>query len=191
MIAWPKRELLLVYLLWGGCGASVVAALAVVAAPTGGGVNRIYGVAIPFAIAAASCAALALSRALDRVLSLLLYGLAALALTYGLLSLASLPLRLAVLGTCPSRPAVCPPGFEPGMTGGETIGVEAGITLGIIALLLAVAAMEVRYQPRLRIFGRSTAAGPRDVAPSAPPEMKASAIVKPKPAAPEPDEVTR
>jgi hypothetical protein len=88
-------------------------------------------------------------------------------------------LRLTVLGTCPPAPAVCPSGFEPEMTGGETLGVEVGITLAILALLLAVAAMEVRYQPRLRLFGRST---PRTEAPAAPPEMKASAIVK-KPAA--------
>lgn len=178
-MSWPKRDRLLSYLLWGGCGASVLAAVAVVALPLGG-VNRIYGVAIPFALAAAACAALALAAHIDRVLSLLLYGLSALALTYSLMSLASLPLRLTVLGTCPPAPVVCPPGFEPDMTGGETLGVEIGIALGIVALLLTVAAMEVRYQPRLRLFGRARTA-PGYEPPVAPPEMKASAIVK-KPA---------
>lgn len=167
------------YLLWGACGLSILAALAVVLLPLGGTANRIYGVAIAFGLAAAAVAALALAAQIDRVLSLILYGLTALALTYGLMSLASLPLRLAVLGTCPPAPAACPSGFEPEMTGGETLGVEAGITLAILALLLAVAAMEVRYQPRLRLFGRSPVRGEPA---AAPPEMKASAIVK-KPAA--------
>jgi len=106
----------------------------------------------------------------------------ALALTYGLMSLGSLPLRLTVLGTCPQAPRACPPGFEPPMTSGENLAVEAGITLGVIALLAVVTAMELRYQPRLRLFGRGPSAqGPRPEAPAPPPEMKASAIVK-KPA---------
>lgn len=176
-----KRDRLLAYLLWSGCGASLLAGIAVGALPIGGGVNRIYGVAIPFALAAAACAALALAAHIDRVLSLLLYGVTALALTYGLMSLASLPLRLSVLGTCPAAPARCPTGFEPAMTVGETLGVDIGIALGILALLITVAAMEVRYQPRLRLFGRQALAA-RAEAPATPPEMKASAIVK-KPAA--------
>ena len=179
---WPPRERLLAYLLWGACGTAVLGGIAAIALPLGGGVNRIGGVAIPFAIAAAAVAALAYWKSLERWLSLVLYGLTALALTYGLMSLASLPLRLTVLGTCPSAPAACPPGFEPSMTGGETLGVEAGIVLGLAALLLAVAAMEVRYRPRLRIIGRAPAnRQAAEEAPAPPPEMKASAIVK-KPA---------
>ncbi len=174
---WPPRDRLLSYLLWAACGCSVAGAVAALALPLGSGHNRIAGVAIPFAIAAAATAALALLPNLERWLSLVLYGLTALALTYALMSLASLPLRLTVLGTCPDPPAVCPPGFEPGITAGETFGVEAGIFLGLVALLVAVAAMEVRYRPRLRIIGRSPQQQPVD-APSPPPEMRASAIVK-------------
>lgn len=171
----------MVYLLWGACALSVVAAFAVILFPLGGGLNRIYGVAAAFAIAAGAAAALALAAGIDRVLSLVLYGVTALALTYGLMSLASLPLRLAVIGTCPSAPLGCPVGFEPPMTGGETLGVEAGVALAILALLAALAAMELRYQPRLRIFGRTQARRETSVAPAPPPEMKPSAIVK-KPA---------
>lgn len=175
VIKWPPRERLMTWLLWGACGLSVASALAAVALPISGGVNRVGGTAIAFLIAAAATATLALGLAVERWVSLVLYGLTALALTYALMSLASLPLRLAVLGTCPVAPAPCPAGFEPSMTGGETLAVEAGITLGLIALLALVAAMELRYQPRLRLFGRSR---PPAVAPSAPPEMRPSAIVK-------------
>ena len=64
------------------------------------------------------------------------------------------------------------------MTGGETLGAEAGIALGLAALLLGVAAMEVRYRPRLRIIGRAPAQGQAAEAPAPPPQMKPSAIVK-------------
>jgi hypothetical protein len=174
-VKWPPRERLLIYLLWAVCGCAVAGALAAVALPLGGAVNRIAGVAIPFGIAAAAAAALALSPSLERWLSLVLYGLAALALTYSLMSLASLPLRLTVLGTCPPSPSACPTGFEPAITGGEMLGVEAGIVLGLVGLLIAVAAMEVRYRPRLRIIGRAPI--PSE-APAPPPEMMPSAIVK-------------
>ena len=186
VIRWPKRERLLLYLLWSACGLAAVGALAVVVLPLGGGVNRVGGVAIALAVAAAAAAALALVPALDRVLSLVLYGVAALALTYGVMSLASLPLRLAVLGNCPPAPQACPPGFEPAMTGGETLAVEAGITLGVLALLVIVAAMEVRYRPRLRVIGRAPRHQP-EAAPAPPPEMRPSAIVK-KPATSVPDD---
>src|SRR5436305_5379400 len=122
VIRWPPRERLLVYLLWSTCGLSAVGAAAVLALPVGGGVNRIGGVAIAMAVAAAATAALALVPALERALSLVLYGVAALALTYGLMSLASLPLRLAVIGNCPPAPQACPPGFEPAMPGRQTVG---------------------------------------------------------------------
>jgi hypothetical protein len=162
----PPRERLLAYLLWSACGLSAAGAVAVIAFPLAGGVNRVAGVAI--------------------VLALVLYGVAALALTYSLMSLASLPLRLAVIGSCPPAPQACPPGFEPSMTGGETLGVEGGIVLGVLALLVVVTAMEVRFRPRLRIIGRAPALR-HEPAPPPPPEMKPSAIVK-KPASTVPDD---
>jgi len=181
VVKWPPtRERLLTYLLWSACGLSAAAAVAVVALPLGGGVNRIAGVGIALALAAAAAATLALVPTLERALSLILYGVAALALTYSLMSLASLPLRLTVIGSCPPAPEACPPGFERAITGGEMLGVEAGITLGILALLVVVTAMEVRYRPRLRIIGRAPQRS-AEPAPAPPPEMKASAIVK-KPA---------
>ena len=186
VIRWPPRERLLAYLLWSVSGLAALGAVVVIALPLGGGVNRIAGVAVALAVAAAAAATLALAPALERVLSLVLYGVAALALTYGVMSLASLPLRLAVIGNCPPAPQACPPGFEPAMTGGETLGVEAGITLGVLALLAVVAAMEVRYRPRLRIIGRTPRHQPAEVA-APPPEMRPSAIVK-KPAKTVPDD---
>ncbi len=186
VIQWPPRERLLAYLLWSACGLSAVGAVAVLALPLGGGVNRIAGVAIALAVAAAAAATLALVPGLERVLSLVLYGVAALALTYSWMSLASLPLRLAVIGNCPPAPQACPLGFEPAMTGGETLGVEAGIALAVLAVLAIVCAMEVRYRPRLRIIGRAPQRQ-SEPAGAPPPEMRPSAIVK-KPVKTVPDD---
>jgi hypothetical protein len=180
VIAWPARERLLVYLQWAACALAVVAAAAALLLPLGSGHNRLTGAVAPFAAAGAACAALALWPKLDRVLSLFLYGVALIALTYGLMVVGSLPLRLTVIGTCPAGSLPCPPGFEPDMTGGETLGMEVALALGILALLAAVAAMEVRYRPRLRIIGRGTGQQPAQAAP--PPEMRPSAIPK-RPAA--------
>jgi hypothetical protein len=157
---------------------AAAAAVAVLVLPTSSGHNRLTGAVLPFLFAAGVFAALGLFRNLDRVLSLVLYAVAVVAITYGLMVVGSLPLRLTVIGTCAPGPLACPPGFEPDMTGGETLGLESALTLGILGLLLAVAAMEVRYRPRLRIIGRS--AGPAAQA-APPPEMKPSAIPK-KPA---------
>jgi hypothetical protein len=62
------------------------------------------------------------------------------------------------------------------MTGGENVALPAVIALGVIALLLAVLALELQYQPRLRLFGRSRQPAYPVQAP--PPEMKPSAIVR-------------
>jgi hypothetical protein len=175
VIPWPPRERLLSWLFWSACGLAVVGGLAAVVLPRGGE-NRIGEVALPFGLAAAALAALALGwRLLDRWLVLILYAVAALALTYGLMMVASVPLRLAVLGTCPSAPRACPVGFEQPMTGGENLALQFAIALGVVALLVAVAALEVQFQPRLRIFGRSPQV---DVAPAPPPVMRPSAIVQ-------------
>lgn len=176
---WPARERLLLYLQWAACGLTAAAGAAAVLLPLGGGEDRLAGAAVPFALAAVACAALALLPNLDRVLSLVLYGVTVIAQTYGLMVVGSLPLRLTVVGTCPAGPLPCPPGFEPDMTARETLGLEVALTLGILGLLAAVAAMEVRYRPRLRIIGRSRA----QQAPQGarPPEMRPSAIPK-KPA---------
>lgn len=175
-----SRERLLAYLLWATCGLAVLAAAVVLVLPLGGGVNRLSAAALPFLVAAAAAAVLAYWTQVERWLSLVLYAVGILGLTYGLMVVGSLPLRLTVLGTCPAPPLACPTGFEPAMTGRETLALDFAVALGVIGLLCAVAAMETRYRPRLRIIGRSPGARTPEAA-SPPPEMKPSAIPK-KPA---------
>jgi hypothetical protein len=177
VIAMPQRERLLQWLFWTGCGLAVVGGIAALAIPHGG-VNRIGPVAVPFALGAAALAILGLGRQLDRWLVLVLYAVPALALTYGLMMVASVPLRLAVLGTCPAAPAVCPVGFEPVMTGGENLALQIAVGFGVAALVVTVTALEVQFRPRLRLFKAS----PAPAAPPPPPVMKPSAIVRKPPA---------
>lgn len=172
----PPRERLLQWLFWAGCGLAVLGGIAALAIPHGG-VNRIGPVAIPFALAAAALVVLGLGLQLDRWLLLVLYAVPALALTYGLMMVASVPLRLAVLGTCPPAPATCPVGFEPPMTGAENLALQLAIGLGAAALVATLTALEVQFRPRLRLFKAS----PAPAAPPPPPVMKPSAIVRKPP----------
>lgn len=173
----PLGDGLLRFLLWAGCAAAAGAALAVLVLPIGGGMDRLEAAALPFAVAAAACAALALWQNLERLLSVVLYGLSALALTYGLMVAGSLPLRLTLVARCTLTPAsACPSGFEPPMTRGETLGLDVAVALGIAALVLALCAMEVRHRPRLRILRTRRAPAQHTVDPT--PQMKPSAIVK-------------
>jgi hypothetical protein len=153
VIITPGRARVLRWLLLGSCAATVAALLAALAPLIAGGHDRIAGAALPFAVAAAALLVLAVITTLESWISMILYVLAALATTYGAAVLASLPLRLAVLGTCPSAATACSIGYEPPMTALEKAGVNVGIALAIIGLLALLGAVEVRHRPRLRVFG--------------------------------------
>ena len=173
----PSGDRLLPFLLWAGCGAAAGAAAAVLVLPLGGGMDRLEAAALPFAVAAAACALLALWPNVERLLSVVLYVVSALALTYGLMVAASLPIRLTLVATCTLTPAsACPSGFEPPMTRGETLGLDVAAALGVAALVLILCAMEIRHRPRLRILKARGAPAQPTAAPA--PQMKPSAIVK-------------
>lgn len=133
------------------------------------------GAALPFGLGAAALAGLGFGRKLERWVVLILYTVAALSLTYGLMIVASVPLRIAVLGTCPPGPVGCPTGFERPLTGGENLALQFAVGLGIAAIVITLAALEVQFQPRLRLFGRPS---PQREAPAPPPAMKPSAVVR-------------
>ena len=181
----PTRDQLLQWTLWAACGLALVGAAVAVFVP-GLSQNRIAGAAVAFVVGAAALAGLALLKRAERLLSLTLYGVAALALTYGLMSEGSVPLRLSVLGTCPPAPRACPAGFEQPLSDRENLAFEGALLFGGIALLVSVLALEVQFQPRLRVFGRS-----QQPATAPPPEMKPSAIVKISPPSEKEPEATK
>jgi hypothetical protein len=129
------RESRVLWSFWLACGLAATGAIAPLLLAAGGS-NRIAGAAIPFGVAAVALAANALTYQRGRPLATGLYFIAGLALVYGMLSMIAVPLRLAVLGTCPPAPALCPVGFERPMTGGEDSGLAFGVAMGTLAILV-------------------------------------------------------
>lgn len=132
---------------WGTWAASAFAAVCsviAIAAPAGG-TNRVLGVAVPFAIGAVALAASALASRRVGWLSGALLAVATLAILYGGLLAVSLPLRLAVEGTCPKAAPSCPLGFDRPITAGENFAVYASAIGGVTALVLAFVVVEARY----------------------------------------------
>jgi len=129
---------------WFACGLSAVAGL--VPLVFGGGSDRMGSVLIPFALAAVFLAASALLYRQGRPLPTLLYFLASLAIVYGILAMLTLPLRLAVIGTCPPDPAACPSGLERPMTSGESTALGLTVGLGIVAILTGFFALVTLYR---------------------------------------------
>ena len=70
----------------------------------GGTSSRVAGVILPFGVAAAGLVACALLHNQSRLVVAIVYFLAGLAIVYGLMSMFSLPVRLAALGSCPVAP---------------------------------------------------------------------------------------
>ena len=151
----PKTAL--AWTLW------LAAALAVVGGVLpfvfGGTSSRIDSVIIPFWIGAALFAACAFLPNQSRGVTALLYFIGGLAIVYGLLSMFSLPVRLAVLGTCPAPPAPCTTGLPTPLTNGENTGLGAAAGFGILAIFLG-------FYGLVTVYRRSA------VAPSAPPTRK-------------------
>jgi hypothetical protein len=115
-----------------------------IAAPAGG-TNRVLGVAVPFAIGAVALAASVPASRLVAWLGGALLAAATLAILYGGLLAVSLPLRLAVEGTCPPAESSCPLGFDHPATAGENFAVYAAAIGGATALVLTFVVVEVRY----------------------------------------------
>ncbi len=98
--------------------------------------SRVSGAIIPFWIAAIAFGACALYRRLTRPFAIGLYFIGGLATVYAMLQMASLPLRLTLIGTCPPAPAPCLPGFERPMTEGEQTALWFGVGIGLVAIFV-------------------------------------------------------
>jgi len=153
--------------LWAAAGLLVVGGLAPFV--FGGTSSRIDGVIFPFGIAAVILAACSLVPNLSRSAVAVLYFVAGLAIVYGLLSMFSLPVRLAVLGTCPAPPAACTTGLPKPLTDGENTGMGVAAALGILALLLGFYGLVTIYRrTAIAPFAQSERAIPPVAAPPSP-----------------------
>lgn len=143
----PGREQRAVWAFWIACGLAAVAALAPLL--LSGGSSRISGGLLPFALAAVGFALCAVLHHQGKPITTLLYFLASLGVVYGILSMLALPLRLAVLGTCPG-PGPCPLGLERPMTTAEESALGFSIGMGIVAILTGFFGLRNLYH-RLRM----------------------------------------
>lgn len=128
----PGQEHRIVWSFWLAAALAMIAGIVpVVAAGTS---SRIAAVWIPLAVAAAALAGCALLYPSGKTIAAGLYFIAGLAIVYGILTMLAVPLRLAVVGTCPATLSHCPIGFEQPLTAGESTGLGFGTGIGIVAL---------------------------------------------------------
>ena len=132
--------------LWAFWAATVLAVAGAIAPfLLGGGSTRIAGSLIPFGVAALAFGACSLVYHRGRVLATTLYFVASLAIVYGILSALALPMRIAVLGTCPSDSGPCPLGLERPVTSAESTAIGFLIGIGLVAILTAFFGLRTLY----------------------------------------------
>jgi hypothetical protein len=147
----PNRLTSVDWCLLVGCVLAAAGGVIVLVAPAGG-VNRVSGAALPFALSAIAQLANVLTRRRSRWLSGLLYALAVLAILYAVILAVSVPLRLTVEGRCEPAPAPCPLGFDLPISAGENVAVYAAVVCGALSMLVVFLAAELQFRPRGRRF---------------------------------------
>jgi hypothetical protein len=180
------RDPRVLWSFWVACGLAVTGGIAPLLLALGGP-NRLAGAVIPYAVAAGAMAANAIMYQRGRSLATALYFLAGVAIVYGMLLMFAVPLRLAVQGTCPDAPAVCPAGLERGFTSGEATGFTVAVVMGVLSILCGFFGLLMLYrrQPKLpvsRPMERRIA--PVETAPATPVEASAKAPVEAPPEVP-------
>lgn len=160
---------------WIACGLAAIGAVTPFVASAGGH-NRMAGVIVPFGIASVALAVNALQYHRGRPIAAALYFIAGLAIVYGILAMVTVPLRLAVVGTCPLGSAPCPAGYEQPLTSGESDAFTIATVCGMLAIFTGFYGLLMLYRRR-RAAARQEAA----LWPAQPPD-KSSAPATPKPA---------
>lgn len=130
---------------WAAAGVVAIGAVAPIAL-TAGAHSRIANVIIPFGVAAVAFGANAFMYRQGRPVAVSLYFVAGLAIVYGILTMLAVPLRLAVLGTCPPAPAQCPIGFEQPLTSGENSGLGVATFCGVLAIFVGFYGLLMLYR---------------------------------------------
>jgi hypothetical protein len=156
----------LVWSLWLAAAIVFVGGLTPLA--FGGGSSRMAGVVFPFTIAAAAFAGCALLHRHGRATTGILYFVGGLAIVYGILAMAAVPLELAVLGSCPVAPAPCTSGLGRALSAGENTGMASAAGFGLVALFVGFFGLMV-------VFRKAT------IALTAPPLRQIPPVAAPKP----------
>jgi hypothetical protein len=140
----PGSQERVVWSFWLAAALALIAGIVpVVVAGTS---SRIATVWIPMAVAALALAGCAMLHNSGRTIAAGLYFIAGLAIVYGILTMLSVPLRLAVVGTCPATLGHCPIGYEQPLTGGESTGLAFGTGIGIVALFTGFFGLLTMYR---------------------------------------------
>ncbi len=165
--------------------------------------SRLQWVIVPFGIAAVVLGINAVMYHQGRSLAATLYFVAGLAIVYGILAMVAVPLRLAVVGTCPPAPARCPLGYEQPMTSAENSGLALASFCGVLAIFVGFYGLLMLYrrlgvrplqrsqwpakppaQPAQPAEVAPAAVAPVVAAPAEPVPVKAPPAKAPAPAAP-------
>jgi hypothetical protein len=149
LIQRSKRFSAVEWCLWVGCALGVAGAALALLVPAGA-INRLSGVALPFAVSAVAQAANALTQRRSPLWSGALYVAAGLAILYGVILAVSVPLRLTIEGSCQPAPAPCPLGFDVPITGRENLALYAAVISGVLSLVINFIAAELQFRPRRR-----------------------------------------
>lgn len=133
-----------IWTFWLACVLAAAAGAApIVLAGTSG---RMSGVVAPMLVAAAAYAGCGLLQGQGKMVVTGLYFVAGLATLYGILAMVSVPLRVAVIGTCPPSPALCAAGLEQPLTSGENAGLGFAAAFGIVAVLMGFFGLTTLYR---------------------------------------------
>ncbi|HYL08362.1 MAG TPA: hypothetical protein VEU76_07415 [Candidatus Udaeobacter sp.] len=134
----------MIWAFWGAAALAAVGGLMpIVFAGTSG---RLAGVIIPYWIAAIGFGACALIYRQGRIPVAVIYFFAGMAIVFGLLAMFSLPMRLAVLGTCPAPPAPCASGLPRPLTDAENTGMGVAAVMGILSVFVGFLGLSVLYR---------------------------------------------
>ena len=134
--------------MWAFWIAAAIAAVGAVAPLSFsiGAHSRLQWVIVPFGIAAVVLGINAVMYHQGRSLAATLYFFAGLAIVYGILAMVAVPLRLAVVGTCPPAPASCPLGYEQPMTSAENSGLALASFCGVLAIFIGFYGLLMLYR---------------------------------------------
>lgn len=112
----------------------------------GGTSSRVDGVVLPFTIGAIGLAACALLNNQSRAMIAVVYFVAGLAIVFGILSMVSLPVRLAALGSCPVAPNPCTSGLPRALSDAENTGIASATAFGIVAVFVGFFGLVTIYR---------------------------------------------